>query len=260
MIKQLSTILPIYKPLGWTPLQALDQLRQIYPEYHDQKMSYAGRLDPMAEGVLLVVIGDQSKKESLLVLDKTYRFTFLCGITTDTYDVMGKVTSHFTSQKWSNIEEKIQRIAQTFQGIRTQEYPPFSSKTVKGTSLFEYAKTGRLNEIQMPTREVQIYTLTLEYRSMVSLSSCISPILNIIAQVDGDFRQQEIIELWRSYIEKYTQMHYPFISGSLTCSSGTYVRGLVHSIAEELSTGAVVTHILRERVGHWSTTDCLRVE
>ena len=55
-------VLNLYKPQGVTPLELIDRFRQKHPEYKDEKLGYAGRLDPMAEGILLVLVGDENKK------------------------------------------------------------------------------------------------------------------------------------------------------------------------------------------------------
>ena len=53
----------IYKKVGETPLEALDRLRKIKPEYREETLSYAGRLDPVAEGVMLVLVGEECKNK-----------------------------------------------------------------------------------------------------------------------------------------------------------------------------------------------------
>ena len=52
----------LYKEKGETPLERLDRFREENPEYGEVKLSYAGRLDPMAEGVMLILIGDENKE------------------------------------------------------------------------------------------------------------------------------------------------------------------------------------------------------
>jgi tRNA U55 pseudouridine synthase TruB len=54
-------VLNLYKNPGETPLERLDRFRGEHLEYKDEKLSYVGRLDPLAEGVMLVVIGDENQ-------------------------------------------------------------------------------------------------------------------------------------------------------------------------------------------------------
>jgi tRNA pseudouridine(55) synthase len=85
-------VITIYKKKGETPYEALMRLRLARPEYAALPLSYAGRLDPMAEGVLIVLVGEENKyREKYLDLEKTYKVQILFGIGTDTYDVLGKV-------------------------------------------------------------------------------------------------------------------------------------------------------------------------
>lgn len=150
----------VYKKMGETPLQTIERFRDENEEYADVKLSYAGRLDPMAEGALLIVIGEENKqKDKYLGLDKEYVFDILFGFNTDTYDILGKVTE---SKIKDVSEEDISSVLETFKGERVQEYPPFSSKTVEGKPLFQWAREGKLNEIEIPINKVTISEIKLE--------------------------------------------------------------------------------------------------
>ena len=79
--------MPLYleKPLGLSPLDLIQSLPQ---EGH--KYSFAGRLDPMARGKMIVLQDEECKNQDLYCgLDKTYEFSILYGFQTDTYDVLG---------------------------------------------------------------------------------------------------------------------------------------------------------------------------
>ena len=82
----------VYKNLGETPLECLERVRSEQGIADDIPMTYAGRLDPMAEGLLIILIGEECKnKEKYLGLDKTYEFKILVGFSTDTYDLLGMI-------------------------------------------------------------------------------------------------------------------------------------------------------------------------
>src|SRR3989344_2406007 len=86
----LSMLYNLYKPRGETPLERLSNF--LRKEKIKEKAAYMGRLDPMAEGVLLIATGDDIKKrEEFLNLDKEYEFSALFGFSTDTYDILGKI-------------------------------------------------------------------------------------------------------------------------------------------------------------------------
>jgi tRNA pseudouridine55 synthase len=83
-------IFNINKPAGMTPLEALESLRASRPELAGAPMTYAGRLDPLACGVLVVLTGeDVHSKEQFLGLDKQYEAEILFGFETDSYDILG---------------------------------------------------------------------------------------------------------------------------------------------------------------------------
>jgi tRNA U55 pseudouridine synthase TruB len=115
-------MITIYKNLGETPLQALERYRLEEGIAVDVPMTYAGRLDPMAEGDLIILVGEECKgKDRFLPMKKEYEVEFLLGVETDTYDLLG------IFQKESEVSEiTIEK------GKFTQPYPPFSSKTFSG--------------------------------------------------------------------------------------------------------------------------------
>ena len=64
----MKKILTLYKKLGETPLECLNRFKKAHSEYEKIPMTYAGRLDPMAEGVLLVLAGDKAKKKRNILI------------------------------------------------------------------------------------------------------------------------------------------------------------------------------------------------
>src|SRR6185436_1978461 len=153
----------LYKNEGETPLERLKRYQNDHPPFKDRKMTYAGRLDPMAEGLLIILSGEEVReKEAYLNLDKEYRFEILFGYATDTYDILGIVTDVKEAEGKFYLEEKIREALPKCIGSFQEKYPPFSSKTVGGKPLFELAKTEMLNESEIPVHEVTINELILE--------------------------------------------------------------------------------------------------
>jgi tRNA U55 pseudouridine synthase TruB len=172
------------KAVGQTPLQSMEVWRQTQPsEYANLPLTYAGRLDPMASGKLLVLIGEECKrKEQYLALDKTYQFSVLLGIGSDTHDVLGRLhTDTFLQTKdlssgalratWpsltvpddlSVLETQLRGICEQLTGAIELPYPHFSSKTVQGKPLHMWTLEGRLHEISIPTKTSTIYSLQLD--------------------------------------------------------------------------------------------------
>jgi len=154
----MKKVILLNKKEGETPLQALDSFRKKNKKYKDIKMTYAGRLDPMASGLLLILCGEEIKnKEKYLNLNKEYSFEILFGFATDTYDILGKITKcvrqGLTQEEEDKKEfkKKIKENIKYFTGKFVQKYPVYSSKTIGGKQLFRYARAGQ--EVKTPERE-----------------------------------------------------------------------------------------------------------
>lgn len=244
----------LYKQPGETPLECLARFKAGEPKYAEARMTYAGRLDPMAEGLFVVLEGeDIDRKNEFLELPKTYYFEALLGLETDSYDLLGMpsigasaLIEEFSSQV---IAEALAR----FVGKRTQAYPPYSSKTIGGVPLHRMAREGKTADIELPTREVEIYSMAFEEADMVSSEEVLEKIERIIPKVSGDFRQDGIILAWRKILNE--KRSFQRVSARMDCSSGTYVRSLVHELGKTLGVGAVTYCIVRERVGEFYLSD-----
>src|SRR3989344_9328715 len=118
-------------------------------------------------------------------MDKTYDFTVLFGITTDSYDLLGIPTLRQASPLCKTENEKLKQYTSTLLGERVQEYPPFSSKTVDGKPLFYYARMGMLDEISLPSKKITIYSCTMQNFTTISTVKLLGHIESSIQLVDG---------------------------------------------------------------------------
>ena len=237
-------VFELYKKEGETPLEAIEEFRKENIEFGDQKMTYAGRLDPMAEGVLLVLVGEECKdKQKYLGLDKEYEFEILWGFQTDTYDILGipKINKQF---EHSNILKNVGML-EKMNGKFKQKYPPYSSMTVKGKQLFQWAREGRLNEIEIPDIEVEIYKVEFLGNRKIEREELLKNILSRIDRVKGDFRQEEIKYGWKnllSNLEDENSSEFVISKFRIKCSGGTYIRGIANDL------GGIAYSIKRTRV------------
>lgn len=229
------------------------------------KIGYAGRLDPLAHGVLLLMIGEETKqRETYQNFSKTYEFEAMLGLGTDSYDLLGIVDDIKTAKQKTDTDKQIQQFIESKLGTHRQPYPPFSSKAVRGKPLHWWAKQHRLSEITIPDREITIYSFELLSTDMISIKDLKKRIQTSVSNVQGYFRQREIHEHWEQYFRELS-IHNPQIAMfntarfRVSCSSGTYVRGLVHELGEFLGTGAVTTEILRTQVGEYTIEDSLKL-
>ena len=259
----MNKILNIYKPLGLTPFQLIQRLRVLKPEYADVKIGFAGRLDPLANGVMLLMIGDATKnRDKYLNLDKEYEFEVLFGASTDTYDTLGTL-NYKTIQQFSNLandlEKKIKHFITIKLGKHVQSYPPYSSKTVDGKPLYWYARNNKISEIKIPTRDIQIYDFDLLDIKKVNIEKLKKIIITNINLVDGDFRQKEILENWNKFFKENETKVFQVAKFRISCSSGTYVRSLANEMGDIFGTGAIALSISRTRAGEYKIENSLRL-
>ncbi len=247
----------VNKKEGETPLAALERLCRDHGIY--EKVTYAGRLDPMASGLLLVLSGDDvHKKDSMLEHTKTYEFTILLGVATDTGDILGKVTEVATAE--NNLETtfgaasvKVKKIIESFKKTYNQPYPLYSSKTVDGKPLWTYAREGTKPDV-VPTHSVTISRCVLNGVESISSADLLQQIHARIEPVVGDFRQDEILQLWN---ESITAGTFVLLNCTADVSSGTYIRQLAVDIGVKLGVPALAYNIHRTKVGSYSLKDAL---
>ena len=149
-------IIVINKPKGCTSHDVVYKVKKMLNE----KVGHTGTLDPMAEGVLPLLIGKGTQCSKYLINhDKKYQVMLKLGVKTDTADSEGKTI------KEENVDEKIleeNHVKETllsFLGNQEQKPPMYSAIKVKGKKLYEYARKGQ--QIEVPTREIEIYSIEL---------------------------------------------------------------------------------------------------
>jgi len=267
----------VNKKAGQTPLECINELKEADGRLTHLPLTYAGRLDPLAEGVLLILIGDEClKKDEYLALPKEYEMTILFGFATDTYDVMGKIVSssdQFSGprlpdwkfiqagmredeepdhENWSDDStQKLQKALPKFTGRINQKYPPYSSRPVEGKPLYKWAREGKINEITIPSHEVFVESLKIINESSISGSNLLNKIKKDISKVSGDFRQEEILDLWNDVLKDKKEENYKTVTLKISCGSGVYVRGLANDIGEEIGIPILALDIKRTRVGEY---------
>lgn len=234
------------KAVGETPLSCMEDWRLMQnAEYFHVPLTYAGRLDPMASGKLLVLIGEECKqKDGYLALDKTYEFSVLLGIGSDTHDVLGRLQSEPVSE-FENLETQLQEICQNLTGEVELPYPHFSSRTVQGKPLHMWALEGRLSEIDIPTKKSTIYSLKLNsIETLTREEVCtqartkidtIPEVMEENKSLGKDFRRVDVRQDWEN-IKNNDSLPTEYTTASFTCSasSGTYMRTLAKLIGERL--------------------------
>lgn len=256
----MRNVILLNKPVSMTPFQCIQEYRKSHPEYNGVKLGYAGRLDPMAEGLLLVLVGDDNRdRKKYEEMPKVYEFSCLFGVRTDSYDLLG-LPETIQSYTWNEkYDKKLQKSIGELSKITEQAFPPFSSKPVRGKPLYVWAREGRINEIELPKHNITIHDLNLAASNTLTGENLYVMIENRISSLEGNFRQSEILSKWKSVLGNQKTRQFQTITCTLSCASGTYVRGLVNDLGNELGLGAVTLLIKRTQVGDFKLTDTEKI-
>lgn len=152
----MNGIFNIDKPSGWTSHDVVARVRRITGQ---KRVGHAGTLDPIATGVLPVVLGTATRLvEYLADADKAYRATLVLGATTDTYDREGTLTPN--ANALMPPREEVETALEQFRGEIEQLPPMHSAIKVGGKKLYELARQGI--EVERQPRKVTISNLQLE--------------------------------------------------------------------------------------------------
>lgn len=199
---QIDGAMIIDKPAGITSAEVLRKLKH---RFHFAKIGHAGTLDPMATGVLIVLLGEATKLQAVLMAErKRYAGEIRLGISTDTDDITGAVLvedKELAAIKDVDQTHLIARLIKEFSGKILQTPPRVSAIKVDGERSYELARRGE--SVELESREIEIYKLALEF-------------------VASDTLRYDV-----------------------ECSKGTYVRSLARDIGVALQVPATLASIRR---------------
>lgn len=152
-------ILLIDKPKDWSSFDVVGKVRGILKKEAGKKVKvgHTGTLDPLATGLMIIVVGSYCKRASeFSKLDKTYEVTMRLGQTSSTGDEEGEKTQ--VSDKQPSLEQ-IEAITKAFKGEIMQTPPIYSAIKVNGQRAYKLAREGK--EVQLEPRKVTIYSLDI---------------------------------------------------------------------------------------------------
>lgn len=149
--RQLHGVLVLEKPSGPTSAACLEQIKRACGQ---PRIGHAGTLDPLASGVLVVLLGQATKLSPYLTgADKTYIGELKLGETTDTYDSQGTITSQADVSSITP-EDVTASVAQWLRDT-TQEVPAYSAAKHQGVPLHKLAREGR--EVPVKVKDIEIF-------------------------------------------------------------------------------------------------------
>ena len=203
-------LINVYKEPGFTSMDAVAVLRGILKQ---KKIGHTGTLDPAAEGVLMVCLGNATKLCTFLEdKDKEYECRMLLGTETDTEDTTGTVLRK-TDVECS--EEEIADAINSFIGDIKQIPPMYSALKKDGKKLYELAREGKV--IEREARDIKIYGIDIK------------------------------------------EINIPYVTFTVHCSKGTYIRSLCRDIGEKLGCGGCMDHLKRTAVSFFEEKDALKL-
>lgn len=211
-MEQKHGILLLNKPKGMSSAFAIGRLKK----FGQKKIGHAGTLDPMATGLLIVLLGEATKISSYLLEngEKTYSGTLELGKVTDTWDAEGKIIAE---NDYSFVtQEMLENAVKNWQGSSIQEVPPYSAAKHNGQALYKLARAGK--EVPVKTKEIYISHADIQWVNL------------------------------------------PCMRFRVTCSSGSYIRSLAHSLGMRLGCGAMLTELTREYSHPFSLQDAVTLE
>lgn len=214
---QPSGIYLLNKPKGIT---SNDLIQKVKRKFNVKKIGHAGTLDPLATGLMIVLINQATKISNyLLSSDKCYEVTMKLFIDTDTKDITGKVLKE--EEPFKIGKSDLKNAIDKYNGYMYDQYPPiYSAIKVKGKKLYEYARENKEEQVEIKSRTVTI-------------NKC------------------ELIE----YNQKENT-----IKLKVDCSKGTYIRSLVTDIANDLGTIATVIDLERTKSGEFLLENAKTIE
>lgn len=248
------------KKVGETPLKALETFRATHSEYETVPLTYAGRLDPMAEGKLLVLIGDECKNQSeYRGLDKEYEIEILLDAGSDTGDALGIIS--YSGYEIRVDAKNLTRILALEVGAKKLPYPAYSSKPVDGKPLFLHALSGTISEITIPEHVEFIHRVSYQGSYQLTkeeLRAGIEKFLALVPKDDTeskelgrDFRIKEVAESWNAFFETVPERSFRILRLRVVCGSGAYMRSLAERIGTALGTKALALRIKRTKFGKY---------
>lgn len=152
----MNGILIINKEKGCTSHDIVYKVKKIFNE----KVGHTGTLDPLAEGVLPILIGKGTLCSKYLINhDKKYVVNLALGQKTETADLEGKIIEEKNIPDKSLTQNKIEKVLKSFIGKQQQMPPIYSAIKVNGKKLYEYARKGQ--NVEIKPREIEIYDIKL---------------------------------------------------------------------------------------------------
>jgi tRNA pseudouridine55 synthase len=242
-------MIEIYKKKYQTCLQALDQLRIDRPELKNETLSYNGILDPMAEGIVPILVGQEENKRrnEFTGSKKVYRVEVLVGVSTDSGDLLGIVKENTNDFQVS--EKEIISVFLNHERKFNQTVPMHSNRKVDGKRLWWWILNGvNIPKDRRPVNSVEILQMKFLEESIITQEELKKEITAMANHIGARFRLAEVLNSWETLFNQSDTETYVLLTFEIKVSSGFYVRTLVEDISESLRIPMTVFSLKRTSV------------
>ncbi|OGC46103.1 tRNA pseudouridine(55) synthase TruB, partial [candidate division WWE3 bacterium RBG_19FT_COMBO_34_6] len=207
---------------GWTSFDIVAKIKSMLNKSGKKvKIGHAGTLDPLAEGVLIVLTGNDTKKQNkIMEMNKEYICEISFGATSPTYDLEKELT-YIKIPKNLDIEKKLDILLQKYCGEIEQKVPLYSAVKQSGTPLYKKARKNNTDNIILPSKKINIYEI--------------------------------------EKLGFYEKNKLPTIKLRVLCSKGTYIRSLANDLGIDLGIGGVLVSLTRSMVGEYKVEDSIKI-
>jgi tRNA pseudouridine55 synthase len=221
----LDGLLVVDKPVGPTSHDVVSRVRRILGE---RRIGHTGTLDPLASGVLLLVVGRATRLAQFLNADaKQYDATIRLGFATDTCDALGRPTTS-TYAGAMPTRERIEEALQAFRGTFAQQPPAFSAKKIEGRRSYRLARAHQ--------RKIGAPSVPPAPPAPPDLPAPVSVTVSCLDVLDAN---GDLVRV------------------AISCSSGFYVRSLAHDLGMALGVGAHLATLRRTEASGRTLSDSL---
>ncbi len=222
----------INKPKGWTSFDVVAKLKNVLKV---KKIGHAGTLDPLAEGVLVVLTDNDTKiQDEIMKGQKEYISEVSFNLYSPTLDLEMIPQNPARTISIQDLKDKLPQILKKYVGTIEQTIPEFSAKKIKGKPMYKLARKALKQN---------------------------APILNDTVKKEVTIASIDIMDIYEKNIESNTgPVSSPTAKLRVMCSHGTYIRALARDVGNELGTQAVLSSLTRTRVGKYTLEDSKTIE
>ncbi len=234
-------ILLIDKPKGITSFDCIRILRR---KLGIRKMGHAGTLDPMATGLMIIGVGDGTKKlQDFLKLPKTYEAEILLGVQTDTGDVTGKILKEVGIKNYELREEEIRKVLKEMVGKLELHVPAYSAIKRGGEALYKKARRGEV--VDTPIKTMEVTDCELLGFGILPLEKGVPS-----SAAGRDFLPSSAEEGNEGWC----------VSARFSVTSGTYIRSLAEEFGRRLGVPATLAGLRRTRIGEFKIENAQKID